>query len=174
MTPAEGVQALIKARERVERATAELEAAKAERKELEEVILPPLFFAAGIGSLSLPNGARATKSQFVWARLAPHGDPKRAALIKWLRSVGEQDALKATLTAQWGYGDYDTAVEAQGQLAGLYPQIPVVLEESIQWKSLESIVLDKVKSGLAVPLSEINATFGDHVTITRNAKDPTL
>jgi hypothetical protein len=173
MTPAEAVQALLKARERVERATLELEAAKAERKELEEVVLPPLFLQAGLSAVDLPNGARATKSQFSWARLAKPGDPKRQRMIDWLTEVGEQDAIKATVTGIWSRGDYEQAKAAYDQLKQDDSAV-VLLEEDVHWKQLERIVLEKVKSGLAVPLSEINATFGDHVTITRNPKDPTL
>lgn len=172
MTPSEAVQALIKARDRVERAALELEAAKAERKELEEIVLPPIFLQAGISTVELSNGAKATKTQFVWARLAPAGDPKRGAMLKWLHDVGEQDAVKATLTAHWGYGDYKQAKVVFNSIQQAYPNAVATLDESVQWKMLERIVLEKVKTGEPVPLTEINATFGDHVTITRNPTEP--
>lgn len=173
MTPAEAVSALIKARERVERATLELEAAKAERKELEEVVLPPLFLQAGISALDLPNGARATKSQFAWARLANPGDPKRQRMLDWLTEVGEQDAIKATVTGLWSKGDYEQAKHGY-ELLKKDDSAVVLMNEDVHWRTLERIVLEQVRSGVAVPLSEINATFGDHVTITRNPKDPTF
>lgn len=173
MTPAEAVRALLKSRERVERATLELEAAKAERKELEEVVLPPIFLQAGLKSLDLPNGARATKSPFVWARLAPMGDPKRQAMLDWLTEVGEQDAVKATVTGMWSKGDYELAKQAY-EILKKDDSAVVLLDEDVHWKTLEKIVLEKVTGGIAVPLSQINATFGDHVTIVRNPKDPTF
>lgn len=172
MTPAEGARALIRSRARVEAAELELENAKAERKELEETILPPIFLQAGLASVDLPNGARATKSQFAWARLARPGDPKRQRLLSWLEEVGEQDAIKMKLTAEWSRGNYDEARQAIAASTKLYPNARVMTDEDVHWKQLERIVLEKVKGGLAVPLSEINATFGDHVTITRNPIDP--
>ena len=169
MTPAEAVEALVKVRERIEQLKIELEEAKAERKDLEEMVLPPLFLQARVNAVELPNGARALKSLFSYARLAKDG-PKRKAMLDWLQEIGEEGVIKATLSAEWGRGEYDIAKKVYEQLRGDNSAI-VTLDETVPWKSLEAIVLARVKRGDIVPLDQIGATVGDHVTITRN---PTL
>lgn len=169
MNTVETVEALLKCIDRIARLEIELEQAKAERKELEEVTLPPMFLQERVGSIDLTNGARATKNQYAYARLAKVGDPRRQAMLDWLRKVGEQDAIKATLVAKWGTGDYETAQQFHKAIvqAG---DADVNFGEDVHWKTLESIVMQKIRAGLEVPLTDINATFGDRVTIVRYPK----
>src|SRR5215468_10641254 len=108
MTPAEGVQALVEVREKIERLERELVEAKQERKDLEELVLPPIFLQAKQTIVGLPNGTQAKKSLFAYARLAKDG-PKRHAMLDWLVAVGEQDVIKPTLAVEWGRGEYEVA-----------------------------------------------------------------
>jgi len=173
MTPAEGAQALVAVRERISRLEHELEEAKAERKDLEEIVLPPIFLQAGnLRALELANGARAVKSLFAYARLAKSG-PKRLAMLDWLVKVGEKDVIKPTLAVEWGRGEYEIAKKVYEDLRKSN-SAKIYFEERVQWKSLESIILERVKRGEHVPLDDIGATVGDHVTITVNPKDPTI
>jgi hypothetical protein len=165
-SPAEAVQALVDCREKISRLEAELVEAKQERKDLEERVLPPLFLQARVQSIELPSKARAVKSLFAYARLAKEG-PKRAAMLDWLSKVGEQDAIKATLVGKWGRGEYEIAQKAYEQLRK-DNTVDLTFSEQVEWKQLESIVLNHVKRGDVVPLDDIGATVGDHVTITRN------
>lgn len=166
-SPAEAVQALIDCRARIARLESELEEAKAERKDLEERVLPPLFLQAGVHALELPGSkARAVKSMFAYARLAKEG-PKRAAMLDWLVKIGEQDAIKATLVAKWGRGEYDTAKRVFDQIRQ-DNSVDLTFGENVEWKQLESIVLTRAKRGDPVPFDNIGASVGDHVTITRN------
>jgi hypothetical protein len=163
---ADVVQALVDCRRRIKRLEAELELAKAERKHLEEIDLPPLFLAAKTSSFTLADtGVIATKSLFAYIRLAKEG-PKRLATLAWLEQVGENDAIKAKLTAEWSRGEIEIARKAYEALAK-DGSAKVDLAEDIHWTTLQSIVLERVKRGDVVPLDEIGATVGDHVTITR-------
>jgi hypothetical protein len=165
-TLADGIQALINVRNKIDRLERELEEAKAERERLELLELPPIFLAARAVSHELDNGAKATKSLHAYARLAK-GGPKRLACLDWLSEIGEQDAIKATLTGQWGRGEIEIAKAAYDQLRR-DNSARVTFDEKVDWQTLQAIVLREVKSGKIVPLDEIGATIGDRVTITRN------
>jgi len=172
MTPAQAVQALVDCRDKIARLEQELTEAKAEKKDLEELILPPMFLQAGINSVELATGTKATKRLFAYARLAKEG-PKRHAMLAWLVKVGEQDVIKPTLRVEWTRGEYAVAKAVYEQLKR-DNSARISFEEVIAWKSLESIVLERVTRGDVVPLDEIGATVGDHVVITRNPMDPTI
>jgi hypothetical protein len=111
------------------------------------------------------TGTTATKSLFAFARLAKDG-PKRIAMLKWLEDVGEQDSIKAKLTAEWSRGEIEIARKAYEQLAK-DQSARIDFSEDVHWATLQSIVLERVRRGEIVPLDEIGATVGDHVTITR-------
>jgi hypothetical protein len=178
MTPAEGVETLLKAQRRVELANIELEAAKLEVRELQETILPPIFVQARMITFEGMNGVKAKKDLFSYARL-PKQDPdedspeskQRKAMIDWLVAVGQKDAIKGTLVAQWGRGEYEQAQAEYLRLKQL-ESAAVFLTETVHWRTLENIVLAEVKRGTVVPLEEIGARVGDRVTITRNPSEP--
>lgn len=166
MILADAVQALVDVRVKIARLEGELELAKAEKKRLEEIDLPPMFLAQRTSQFTDDvTGARATKSLFAYARLAAEG-PKRTAMLGWLEKIGEQDVIKAQLRAQWGKGEYEIAKAAFDQLSKDKTAI-INFEETVHWASLQSIILERVKRGEIVPLDDIGATIGDHVTITR-------
>lgn len=171
-TPSDGVKALIAVRDKIARLEIELDEAKAEKLRLERIELPPLFLAARVVKIELPNGAQAKKDQYAYARLAKSG-PARQAMLDWLVSVREDDAIKAVVTASWGKGEYEVAKVFYESIRR-DARAKVTLEEDVHWRSLERIVLEQVKRGAAVPLDEIGATFGDHVTITKNPVDPSI
>jgi hypothetical protein len=172
LTPSEAVQKLLDAEHRVKLLEVELENAKAEQKELERKVLPPLFLQNRVSAVDLDSGARAVKSMYSYARLAKEG-PKRVAMLNWLVSIGEQDSIKPTLTMQWGRGDWEVS-QKMLEIAKKDETARVTFEETVQWKSLESYVLREVKKGSIVPLDEIGAEIGDQVKITKHPKDPTL
>jgi hypothetical protein len=163
---AEAVQALVDCRAKIKRLEGELELAKAEKKRLEEIDLPPIFLQARTGSFTdSDTGVVASKSLFAYARLAKDG-PQRLRLLKWLEDVGEQDAIKAKLSAEWSRGEIEIARKAYEQIAK-DQSAKVDFREDVHWAQLQSIILERVKRGEIVPLDEIGATVGDHVTITR-------
>lgn len=157
---------------RIERAKIELEAAQAEKKELERIVLPPLFTAARSKSFTLDNGTIATKRMGCWARF-PDVEPKKSKTIEWLTSVGHESAIKAQLQATWGRGDYQLALDALAQL-GKDKSCVAMLREDVHWATYQKIVLETVKGGKhIVPFDDINAEVFDEVTITKYGDEPT-
>lgn len=167
----EAVAALELNARRIALAKIELEAAQAEKKELERLVLPPLFTAARSKSFTLDNGTVASKRMGCWARF-PDVEPKKSATIKWLTEIGHESAIKAQLQATWGRGDYHLAQEALMQL-GKDKSCVAMLREDVHWATYQKIILDTVKGGKhVVPLDDINAEVYDEVTITRYGDEP--
>ena len=166
----QAVAALEKNAQRIALAKLELEAANAEKRELERVILPPLFLAARSKSFTLDNGTRATKRIGCFGRF-PDDEPMRSASIKFLRAVGHESAIKTQLTATWGKGDYPIAVKALEHLSKDKSCV-AVLKEDVHWATYQNIILEEVKAGRPVPLDEIKAEVYDEVTITKYGAEP--
>ena len=163
---------------RIESAKLELEAAKAEKRELERKILPPLFTAARSKSFTLENGTRATKRMGCWARFPSEtaeklGSPDKKATIAWLTEIGHESDIRAKVEATWGKGDYAYAEEAFKHLSRDH-QAVVRLSEDVNWATYQKIILETVRAGKhVVPFDDINAEVYDEVTITTYGDEPT-
>lgn len=171
MTPIEGVEELIKAKALVEELEDKLEAAKARVKELQEVLLPPIFLQARQSKVEVADGlfkgAQASTKPYAFARLAKEG-PQRDAMLKWLGEIGEENSLTAELTAKWPKGQIEIARKILSEMQAM-PNLGATLRltEDIHWATLEGIVLRAATGGKVVPFDEIGATFGQKVTITK-------
>jgi len=92
----------------------------------------------------------------------------QAAVEQELRSLGYRESAGANEPGWFvrGRGEIEIARKAYEQIAK-DQSAKVDFREDVHWAQLQSIILERVKRGEIVPLDEIGATVGDHVTITR-------
>lgn len=165
----EAIEALEEAARREERAIDELAAAKAARRNLERVVLPPLFSAARQKKFVHEDGTQAIKTLGSHARW-PKDETQRQHALAFLEETGNLDALKTVVSGSWGRGEYEIAKLAYEELKKSN-SAKITMTEDIHWKTYENIILETFKAGkVAIPFEEIGVEVFDEVKLTARRK----
>ena len=162
---AKGVAALVAADADVVAAEEALSSAKAARRELQEQVLPALFAAEGVSAVDITGGARALLSTVAQGSL-PKDPAIRTQAMTWLIEEGYADLVKTEVSASWGNGHRDEAVNLYNRIRG-DNTASVLMDESVHSATLGKLVKDRLADGLSTPIELLGITVMPVVKLTK-------
>jgi hypothetical protein len=145
-------RALIDADEAVKHAENALKASKEAARILREETIPSAMQELGIDKLELSTGQKITIQQEVYASIA-NGD--KDAAFRWLDEHGFGGLIKVGVTAQYGKGEKQAALDffQELQQRGLTAKF----DESVHPQTLKAFLKEQISSGTNVPLDLFGA-----------------
>lgn len=131
------------------------EALKKKKQELNDVRdrdLPNALAEVGVASVTLKNGAKISVKQEVYASIP---EARAQAAFHWLRSNDFGALIKNVISAEFGKGEDEAAIEAARLLAegGFTPH----QKESVHPMTLKAFLKEQVEKGTEVPLDLFGA-----------------
>lgn len=161
---------------RVERAEAELDAAKDELRAVRDGLLPAAMSTAGIEELKLTGGYRLTvREEFVCGQLDDVADElkranrdgqlprpleERLAALAWLDDNGYGDLARRLVTVTLGAKSEELASELV-ELLRRHPagnQLAIDQRRVVPWNTLSGFARDEVAQGHEPPLATLGVT----------------
>lgn len=174
---ARGVAALTAAVLRVEELEAQLEAAKAEVKRLEEVELPAAFTEDGVSEIAIPGCPKAKRDVSVRGSFpspfadTPNAFAKYEAARDWVIANQHEDSLKAVVTAEYDAGDRAAALASYERLRG-DNRAHIKMVETVHSSTLRAIVRDRVNRALPVDPEALGCTVIRKVKLATKPRGP--
>lgn len=126
----------------VEQAEASLQRAKAELRTVQDEDLPELMMELGISMFELSDGTRIEVKPEVQCAIT---DATRARAHSWLTANGFGGLIKTVVTASFGKGEHEQAVEAAAKIGG-------ELKETVHPATLKSFVKERLAAASEAPL----------------------
>lgn len=142
---------------RIKRGESLLDDLKKEWRQIAEHDLPNAIQEVGLSTFTLADGRKISTKTEVYASI-PKDNPNKA--FAWLRANGHGALIKNVISAEFGKGEDEQAVEAASALAeaGFKPS----QKESVHPMTLKAFLKEQLEKGVDVPLED----FGAHI-VTR-------
>lgn len=180
-TASEGVDVLVQSELAVLRIEASLDAEKAWKKQLEEVILPRLFDEEDTIEKETSLGSKARRGMHVTGSLPKPTEKmtpgevaaalkRRQDAIAWASENGYDPLIKSKVVAEWDKGERDKALKFYESLRG-DNSVSSSLVEDIHHSSLKALVRDRLRRGLETPLETLGVTALTAVRLTKKPKE---
>lgn len=148
----------------------ELEAALKEQRDIinlhEETTLPELFAMLGMRKMQTIDGGKLELGLFTSGTLTECPDEQKKEAADWLVANGYEDVVKVFVSAQFGKGDREAAIEAARKLRESNSAVSVNVDEGAHFMTLWKICRERVRDGLPIPLSTFNVTVSSRVKYT--------
>lgn len=143
--------------------TAKLKEADANRRRLQEEILPEVMREAGQDILKLPSGKYLVLENEIKARIPANGKEEAYA---YLEDIGEGGMVKRTITCDFRR---DQEEEASTALNALHSSgfAQAYVEKKHSWNTFQSWVTKQMKEGKSLPME----LFGIHERDVAKVKD---
>lgn len=131
-----------------------LKKAKADLDQVRDKELPNALAEIGLSELKLTDGTKISIKTEVYANIS---EERSQAAFAWLRKNGHGALVKNIISAEFGKGEDEKAIEAATVLAeaGFSPK----QKESVHAMTLKAFVKEQVNQGADIPLD----LFGAHI-----------
>jgi hypothetical protein len=144
--------------EDIEKLEASIKNQNANKRKIQEEVLPDLMMSVNMQSFKLDNGSSVSLNKFYDARLVD-----REACFAFLRDSGNDGIIKNTIKTEFGKGEEseaDKLEEILGQNSIAYQR-----KADVHHMTLKSFVKDACESGMDFPKEAFGVYEGNRVTI---------
>lgn len=172
--PADKVQELWEAQQKVVRLKGELALAEAAVEQLEYTTLPDLFLSNGMSELRLPNGVKAIRTIHAKGALPSHDShpEQHAEAVGWMIENGYVNNLDTRVEGRWAKGEHDKAVAFYDTLRG-DNSVSASIKSYIHWATYCKLIKERVLNHpeLTTPTEMLGVVIRPRVAITGKPRE---